>query len=144
MNGVVLAVDGENGDVACACGGGNERASHHENLLVCKRDGLSGINRGKNCLERVSAGRSADDDVDVGMCGHRDQPFAARRRRECGNRRAERFGLFAQALAVRSGRKADHLQLVRMRTNDGERALPDRSGRPENGESLQKLYLTKT
>ena len=73
-----------------------------------------------------------------------DQPFAAPFRRERGDLRAERLGLFTQPLAVRSGRKADDRQLVRMRTDDVERALPDRSGRSENGEVFQKLYLTNT
>ena len=133
MNGVVLAVDWENGDAACACGGGDERAGHHEHFLVRERDGFPRVDRSKHRLERVGAGRSADDDIDVGMGGDGDQPFAARLRCQRGNRRAERLGLFAQALAVRSGREADHFQLVRMRADDVERALPDRSGRPENG-----------
>ena len=39
--------------------------------------------------------------------------------------RAERRGLFVQPLGVRSGCKADDLQLVRMCADDVERALAD-------------------
>ena len=79
MDGVVLAVDRKNGDAARARGRGHERAGHHEHFLVRERDGLAGVDRGKHRLERVGARRGADDDVDVGMGGDGDQPFAARR-----------------------------------------------------------------
>ena len=78
MNRVVLAVDGKNGHAPCARRGSDERAGHHEHFLIRERDGLAGVDGGKNSLERVSARRSADDDIDVGMGGDGDQPFAAR------------------------------------------------------------------
>ena len=77
MNRVVLAVDGKNGDAACARRGGDERAGHDEHFLVRERDGLAGVDGGKHRFERGGAGRGADDDVDVGMRGDGDQPFAA-------------------------------------------------------------------
>ena len=73
-----------------------------------------------------------------------DQTFDAGGRRQGRYRCPKRGGLFSQTIRVRSGSEPDDLELVGMGADDVERALPDRSGRPENSELFQKLYLTKT
>ena len=138
MDGVVLAVDRKDGDAARTRGRGHERACHHQHFLVGERDGFAGVDRGKDGLERVGPRRCADHDVDVRVGGDGNQPLAARCGRQRRYRGAERRRLFAQAIGIRPGGKPDDRELVRMRADHVERALPDRSRRAQNSEPFHR------
>ena len=59
---------------------GHDAAGHDEHFLVGQRDRLAVLDGGQHRLEPVGARRGAQHEVDVGMRGHRDEPFASRAR----------------------------------------------------------------
>ncbi len=72
VDGVVLGVDGEEGDVAVAGGGDDEVAGGDEALLVGEADGLAGLDGGVGGFEAGDADDGGDDEVDVGVGGDGD------------------------------------------------------------------------
>ena len=136
----------------------HERAGHDENFLVGERDRLSGVDRGEHGIERRCAGRREQHDVDVGMRGDRNQPLGSAERRDgtrargrCSSaayrgervsgRHRDRLGRETARPARRTasdvlaGRQRHDAQPIGMRGDNGQRALPDRAGRAENGDA---------
>ena len=81
VDGVVLAVDGENLDAAAAGRVRHQGARHDQHFLVRERDGLAGLDRRQHRLERRCARRGAQHHVHVGPGGERDEPVRSRGRR---------------------------------------------------------------
>ena len=152
MDGAVLAVDRQHGDVVAIGSRHDETTGHHEHFLVRQGDRLAGLDRRQHGLKRGRARRGAHDDVDFGM--RRDSGEAVRAgdagqaRSEVGAQRlantVHRLGrghrddgrreprhLFRQARRVLAGGQADDAQFVGMGGHDGECAGPDGTSRPE-------------
>ncbi len=72
VDGVVFAVDGEEGYVVGAGGGDDEVAGGDEALLVGEADGFAGEDGGVGGLEAGDADDGGDDEVDVGVGGDGD------------------------------------------------------------------------
>ena len=72
VDGVVLGVDGEQGDVVLAGGGEDEVAGGDEALLVGEADGLAGADGGVGGFEAGDADDGGDDEVDLGQGGDAD------------------------------------------------------------------------
>ena len=72
VDGVVLGVDGEEGDVVLAGGGDDELAGGYEALLVGEADGLAGADGGVGGFEAGYADDGGDDEVDFGQGGDAD------------------------------------------------------------------------
>ena len=69
VNGVVLGVDGEEGDVVLFCCGDDEFAGGDETFLVGEADGFSGADCGVGGFETGYADDGGDDEVDLGQGG---------------------------------------------------------------------------
>ncbi len=72
VDGVVLAVDGQEGYVVGAGGGDDEVAGGDEAFLVGEADGLAGEDGGVGGFEAGDADDGGDDEVDVGVRGDGD------------------------------------------------------------------------
>ena len=72
VDGVVLGVDGEEGDVVLVCGGDDELAGGDEALLVGETDGFAGADCGVGGFETGYADDGGDDEVDFGEGGDAD------------------------------------------------------------------------
>jgi hypothetical protein len=72
VDGVVLAVDGQDGDVALAGGGGEDFAGGHHALLVGQADGLAGQDGGVGGFEAGDADDGRDDEIRLGQGGAGD------------------------------------------------------------------------
>ena len=160
MDRVVLAVDRENRDPAPPGRLHDEPTGHDKHLLVGQRDRLARFDRGEHRVERRRAGGRAQHQIDVGMrgdgqqtCGTGERPLEGpgRRcrqprphRRQCvvgrhrDDTRAMPLDLFGESRRVGAGRQTDHVDQVGMRHRDRERAAPDGSGRPEDGDASHK------
>ena len=76
MNRVVLAVDGQDVNPACARAIHYKAPGHHQHFFVRERDGFPGVDGAEHRFECRGAGRGTEDQIDVGMGGNGDQPFA--------------------------------------------------------------------
>jgi hypothetical protein len=160
VDGVVLAVHGQDGDAGAAGGLRHETAGHHQHFLVRERDGLAGADGREHRLERGRAGRRAQHDVRVGVRGDRDQALAAvqhARRRPGPEPRAKirprlgrsrrddvgtvRGDLLRQPGDVLARRERDDAQPIRVRADDRQRTAPDRPGRSEDRDPLHARCL---
>ena len=72
VDGVVLGVDGEEGDVVFFCGGDDEFAGGDEALLVGEADGFAGADCGVGGFEAGYSDDGGDDEVDFGQGGDVD------------------------------------------------------------------------
>ena len=72
VDGVVLGVDGEEGDVVLAGGVEDEFAGGDEAFLVGEADGLAGADGGVGGFEAGDADDGGDDEVDFGQGGDAD------------------------------------------------------------------------
>ncbi len=72
MDGVVLGVDGEEGDVVFLCGGDDELAGGYEAFLVGEADGFAGADCGVGGFETGYSDDGGDDEVDFGESGDVD------------------------------------------------------------------------
>ena len=77
VHGVVLAVDGQNWDVALAGGGGEDFARGYHAFLVGQADGLAGENRGVGGFESGHSDNGRDHEVRLRMRGAGNCAFAA-------------------------------------------------------------------
>jgi hypothetical protein len=77
MHGVVLAVDGQDGHVALARGGGEDLAGGHHALLVGQADGLAGQDGGVRGFKAGHAHDGGDHEIGFGQRGAGDRAFGA-------------------------------------------------------------------
>src|SRR5579863_10335099 len=75
VDGVVLAVNGQDRDAEAAGSGGEDFAGGDHALLVGEADGLSGEDSGVGGFETGDADDRGDDEVDVWQCGAGDGAF---------------------------------------------------------------------
>ena len=119
----------------------HQRAGHHQDFLVGERDRLAGLDRREHGLERGGAGRGEQHDVHVGMRGDRRSgtsgaaPSAAPARDARAASVLRRPARAQARAALLAGRERRRRAAVRMRVDDGERALADRAGRAEDGDA---------
>ena len=168
VNRVVLAVDRQHGDAAPARAIHDDRAGHHEDLLVGERDGLAAVDGGEDGVERGGPRRGEEHDIGVRVRRDGNQPLRParhRRRQRCsqapqaglhlgkpaGRGHGDRVGrvlrdLLDEPRHVLSRRERHDLQAIGMRRHDGERALADGAGRSEDGDTLHDAcrYRVKT
>src|SRR5207244_12564331 len=72
------------------------------------------------------------------------EPIDRRARRQRGDARPVAFDLRAEESGVLAGREPHDLQAIGMRVDNGERALTDRAGGSENGDSLHGYTTTQS
>jgi hypothetical protein len=77
VDGVVLAVDGQDGHVALAGGGGEDFAGGHHALLVGQTDGFAGQDGSMRGFEAGNAYDGGDHKIGIGMRGAGDGAFGA-------------------------------------------------------------------
>src|SRR6185436_5662338 len=126
-------------------------------FFVGERDGLLVLDGREDRLERLGGRGRAQDDVRGG--GGRDvdeavasaggdpdagqsalfQPIDGGARRHRDDRRPVLRDLLRQQLVVLPGGQPDNGQLVRVRVDDRQRALPDGAGGAEDGNALHEL-----
>ena len=132
------------------------RPAIHQHFLVGQRDPLAGANRGDDRYDTAMARRRAEHRVDA-VAGHQiDQRLRSggaqvevslgpgrQLRPECvaGGVGGHDGGAGPVALDLQRQRggagagEADHLQAIRVRVDDGQRAVTDRAGRAEDREA---------
>ncbi len=159
VDGVVFAVDGQDGHVALAGGGGEDFAGGDHALLVGEADGLAGEDGGVRGFETGDADDGGDDEVGFGRAWRRRRcrrshgrsstpgmPASRRRRGKLGGKffggegddlRAPANGLREGLVDVAAGGEGgDGIALGEL-LDDGEGALADGAGGTEDGESFQ-------
>ena len=159
VDGVVLAVDGQDGHVALARGGGEDFAGGHHALLVGQAHGLAGQDGGVRGFEAGDADDGGDDEIGFRQSGAGDGAFGAVDDLDAGDAGlaqpggkllGELFGgqrdeLRPPADGLRKGfvdvaaggQRGDGVALGKL-LDDGEGALADGAGGTENGEIVSK------
>ncbi len=164
VDGVVLGVDGEEGDVSLSGGGDDEVSGGYEALLVGEADGLSGEDGGVGGFETGNADDGGDYEVNFGMGGYGYCPGGAVKDFDAGDAfgaeaKAEGFGeelggegdqagapllgLGKGGLEVGSGGQGDGEVAVRELLADGEGALADGAGGAEDGDLLHGFLFVE-
>ena len=162
MDGVVLGVDGQEGDVVLAGGGEDEFAGGDHALLVGEADGLAGENGGVGGFEAGDADDGGDDEVGFGMGGDATVPAvpwttsmpvtpAALRRAASWSasssvasettRGRQRRPCAKASSTLRPAASEMALVAVGERLDDGEGALADGAGGTEDGELLHSAIF---
>src|SRR5215469_12022312 len=140
VDGVVLAVDGQEAYAAFAGGGQDEIAGSDEALLVGEPDGLTGEHRGVGGLESGDTDDGGDDEAGLGERGDADgacgavddlsgdsgglQASAKLVGEALGGdgdeSRVPALALFEGDIKVRASGKSDGLEAIRIRLTDAE------------------------
>ncbi len=165
VNGVVLAVDGQQIDVVLAGRGEDEIARSDEAFLVGQTDGLAAQNGCIGGFEPRDADDRRDDEVGLRKRGHANRSRCAvddfDSGDSCGLELRCEFGcellgghrdqLRTPALAlgegcidVRACGQRDRMKALRMRLAEAEGALADGAGRAEEGNLLHLAILRKS
>ena len=155
MDGVVLAVDRQDGDAVARRRLGDDAARHDEDFLVGERDRLAQLDRRQHRFERFGSTRRAQHDFGIRVGSNRDQtvapgwrnrdaaerrPFEPVDRHPCchrGDPRPVARDLLGEELVVVAGGEPDHLQPIGMRVDHRQGAAADRAGRSEDGYAFQ-------
>ncbi len=158
VNGVVLAVHRQNGGATFPSRLDHQRTGHHEHFLVRERQRLARVNGRERGFEARRAGRGTENQVDVRVRRGRDQPVSsdrenleiglpvhARRQfvprgvgRDTDRPRSKTAHLLGKERRVLARGERDDREPVRMRRDDIERALPDRTGGAEHGDAFHR------
>jgi hypothetical protein len=164
VDSVVFAIDGEDGHVAPAGGGGKDFTRGDHAFLVGQADGLAGENCGVGGFKAGDANDGGDDEVRLGQGGAGDGAggavydfdagdaglfeafvevgckFFGGQGDDCG---APANGLRKGMVDVAPGGERGNREAVGKLLNDGEGALPDGAGGTEDGESFQRVCKPK-
>ena len=163
MDGVVLAVDREDGHAPSFGRLHDETAGHHEHFLVRERNGFPGLDSGQHGIEGGGSRRSTQDEIHLWIGGYRDESLPAHAHdinagvvrgaqgpprggeRTCrgqGDRaRPEALNLSDEEADVFASSQPDDLQPAGMRLHHRQRAAADRTGGPEDGDAFQEASL---
>ena len=165
MDGVVLGVDGEEGDVAVAGGGDDELAGGDEALLIGEADGLAGEHGGVGGFEAGDTDDGGDDEVDLGQGGDGDgaggavEDFDAGEvngvkagakigresfRRDGDDARAPAPALVEGGIEVVAGGEGDGLVAIGEGLADGQGGVADGAGGTQDGEFLHGGYFRRS
>ena len=163
VDGVVLAVDGQDRDAAAARGVHHQPAGHDQHFLVGQRDGLARLDRREDRFERRGAGGRAQDEIDVGMGRDGNQriapgavlggQFSSQHLAQLVHRAAGGHGdglrlvagdLRRERGSVAACRQRDHLDAIGVRVGHRQRARADRSRRAENRDALLHANSSRT
>ena len=160
VDGVVLAVDGQDGHVALARGGGEDLAGRNHAFLVGEAHWLAGENRGMRGFKACDANDRGDNEIRLGQGRASDGSLGAvhdfdSRDAGLGQARAQFGGQFfsghrddlrspAHRLCkgfvdvAPGGQRRDRIAVGKL-LNYGEGALSDGAGGTEDGESFQSF-----
>ena len=163
MDGVVLGVDGQEGDVVFARGFQNQFAGGDETFFVGEANGFAGADGSISSFKSGDANDGGDDEIHFRLCGDVDGSGGAEDdlgscvsclaealgegsgqlfRRHGHDLRAPADALGEGFVEIVAGGEGDDLVAVGKGLADGEGALPDRTGRAKDGELLHSAIFS--
>lgn len=160
VDGIVLAIDGQERLALAAGFGGDEFAGHNQTFLIGQADGFASFDGLESGFEAGDADDGADDEIDIGMGGDADGSGCAVEDFGAGQSGGAKFSaegvgrgfagygddlglpaqsLIADRLEIVAGGQRSHLKAVGIGFNNAESAAADGAGRTKDGDTFHAL-----